>query len=265
MSLRACSILGTVLLALAVANPASAETNSNDAPMMSAKAKKAKKKKKEAEPAPEPAPAPESAVVSEEEEAPSNNNTWEKPPAEQEKPAAPPVTAPVEKPDGDGRPWSVGLLVGWGFKTDRQTGGLGADPYGFAAGIRGGYSLDMNLYVGLFYTYFLGSSQTGEQARVIGGPVTTTANYMQFGAEVGYDWWVGPVIVRPSLELGVALAFTDVTGASRREGSFLIGPGLTIVHPWDMFFLGGDGRFEIATGDGVSAFQLAATGGLRFE
>jgi hypothetical protein len=280
MSLRVCSILGTVLLALAVANPASAEkkkknsddtsatsasfkSSASDAPMASAKGK-AKKKKKKEEPAPEPAPA-ETAVVPEE-EAVTDSNTWEKPPVEQEKPAAPVVVAPVEKPDGDGKPWSAGLLLGWGFKTDRQTAGLGADPYGFAAGIRGGYSLDFNLYVGLFYTFYLGSSQTGSQARVIGVPKTTTANYMQFGAEVGYDWWVGPVVIRPSLQIGAALGFTDVTGVSRRELDMLLGPGLTVVHPWDMFFIGGDARFAIATGStGASAFLLALTGGLRFE
>jgi hypothetical protein len=235
--------------------------------MASAKAKKSKKakKEKEPEPAPEPAPTPENTVVEEAGEVPSNSNTWEKPPEEQEKPVAPVVVAPVEKPDGDGRPWSVGLLLGWGFKTDRQTASLGADPYGFAAGLRGGYSFDFNLYVGLFYTFYLGSSQTGEQARVVTNKKTTTANYMHFGAEVGYDWWVGPLIVRPSLQIGAALAFTDVSGASRREGTMLLGPGLTIVHPWDGFFLGGDGRFAIATGDGASAFVLTATGGLRFE
>ena len=283
MSLRVCSILGTVLLALAVANPAladkrkkkSAEAAPTAASAMNAadtssasakktKAKKSRSKKKKKKKVEEEAPAPESTIVPEEEPVQSAN-TWEKPPVEEEKPLAPVVAPVIEKPDGDGRPWSLGLLVGWGFKTDRQTAGLGADPYGFAAGVRGGYTLDFNLYVGVFYTYYLGSSQTGSQARVVGGNKTTTANYMHFGAEVGYDWWVGPVVVRPSLELGAALGFTDVTGASRRELDMLIGPGLTIFHPWDMFFIGGDGHFAIATGNGASAILLAVTAGLRFE
>jgi hypothetical protein len=48
-------------------------------------------------------------------------------------------------------------------------------------------------------------------------------------------------------------------------GDFMVGPGITVVHPWDNLFLGGEGRFLIVTGDGTSAFLLAATLGMRFE
>jgi hypothetical protein len=297
MPLRVCSILGTVLLALAVANPAFADKKKKKSEYSAAgaetaqvsakgKGKKAKKsddapkaddassdsgsdidKKMESATSGDAKPKPAttgSGLGTADEEPPSDGNSWERPPAEQEKPAAAPPK-PVEKPAGSDRPWSAGLLAGWGFKTDRQSGGFGADPYGLGFGIRGGYSLDFHLYVGLFYTYFIGSSETGGAARVNTPTRTTSANYMQFGAEVGYDWWVGPIILRPSLLVGGALGLTNVTtGKVHSVGDMIFGPGFTVVHPWDQFFIGGDGRFLLASGDGVSAVLLAATFGMRF-
>jgi hypothetical protein len=48
---------------------------------------------------------------------------------------------------------------------------------------------------------------------------------MQFGAEVGYDFGAGPVLIRP---------------------------------------IGGDIRGSLVTGDGIAAVTLAVTGGMKF-
>ena len=247
MPLRVCSILGTLLLALALTSPAFAEGDQGD------EGSSADSDKGGSETAPDMS-----------NETPSEPDTWEHPPAEKEKPVAPPPK-PVEKPLGSDRPWSAALLLGYGFKTDRQTGGFGSDPYGLAAELRGGYSLDFHLYLGLFFSYYLGSSRSGTSAQLNTGVKNTTASYMQFGAEVGYDVWAGPVVLRPSLELGPAIAFSDASGATRSVTDMMFGPGITVFHPWEQFFLGGDGRFVLASSDGVSAFLLALTGGMRFE
>jgi hypothetical protein len=270
MALRPCFLV-VALLALSLAHPVFAQSPGGDAtasesPKMRAKAKrdgaslsakKKKAKKAEEEPKAEAASAPEPAP---------EPDTWERPPVEDEKPPAPPPPVETETRAGNDLPWSVGLLAGWGFKTDRRTANFGADPYGLGAGLRGGYSLDVQLYVGLFVIYYLGSSETGNAARTNDPTITATASYLQIGAEAGYDWWVGPVMVRPSLLIGPAIAFTDNPQLPRSSvTSLMLAPGLTVVHPIDEWFIGGDLRGTIVTGNGVSDVLLAATAGLRFN
>jgi hypothetical protein len=240
------------------------------------KKKKGKKGKADEEKATEEAKADEkagteggsdalgtSAASSEQAEMP-DPNVWEKPPEEKEKPKPVDTPAPVVEM-GDNRPWSAGLAAGWGVKTDRATGGFGADPYAFAAGVRGGYAFDFDLYIGIWFNWYLGTSSTGSQARSILGEKTTRANYWQFGVDVGYDWWIADIIIRPSMQLGEAIAVTDATGETRAIGDFMLAPGMTVIYPWDNLFLGGELRGNIVTGDGVSALLIAAQFGMRFE
>jgi hypothetical protein len=322
MPLRLCSILGTLLLALAVATPVlaqdkqesgasedetsatrakrkrkarakakkadeaasadasdkvgaidkaddSASTDKADGAVKQGKRSKKKgKKAKEEEEEAEKADSEEAATATEAsasaEPAPEPDS-WERPPEEEEKPPATAVAKPVEKSAGDGKPLSAGLLVGWGFKTDRRSRNVSGNPYGLGAGLRGGYSVpDINLYAGVYFMYYLGSAVTGSSQYVNNATITTNANYMQFGAEIGYDWWVAAVIVRPSVQLGAALVFTDVPNVQSPIGDFMFAPGITVVHPWDDFFIGGDFRANIVTGDGSSSILLAATAGMRF-
>jgi hypothetical protein len=318
MPLRLCSILGTLLLAIAVASPVLAEDKGQASEAKSddkASSKRAKKKSKrkavdsakegdkdesekadeakdddkseakkgkkgkgkrkgkgkgkdkdeseddeaesaeatEAEPAAAPAPEPDS---------------WERPPLDEEKPPAIPAAEPAEeKVVGDGRPIAIGLLAGWGFNTARRNSGLGPDPYGLGFGLRGGYSLDFQLYIGLYVGYYIGNSLTGDSARQNDPTRTTSASYLHTGVEVGYDWWVGPLIVRPSLIVGAAVAFSDNPSLpSNTVTSMMFGPGFTVVHPWDDFFIGGDLRANLVpSNNGVSSVLLAATFGVRFN
>jgi hypothetical protein len=281
-----CSILGTLLSLALVASPGVAQKKkkkaADDAPAAEASAeaeasgsgsldslmetaaekkkddkKKKKGKKGEEEPAAE-APAEEAPPA---EEAVEEPDSWERPPVEEKAPPKELEPAPVE-PSIE-KPISVALLLGYGFMTDRR--GNGADPYGFMAGLRGGYTFDFKLYAGLYYNYYLGSSKEGE-SQGTGLQSETTANYMHFGAEIGYDAELGPVQLRPSLQLGVALLVSDVEkpGTSDSYSDFMLAPGVTVVHPIDDFFIGGDFRGLIVTGDGASGITLAATGGIRF-
>jgi hypothetical protein len=300
MLLRGYSILGTLLLALSVSSPAFAAGKGKKKASSSAEAakegdeekadekaetrkakrdqkKKGKKGKADKEKAAEEEKADDekadseggsdalgsTAASSEQAEMP-DPNVWEKPPDEKEKPKPVEVAAPVIV-KGDNRPWSLGLAAGWGFKTDRATAGLGADPYTFAAGLRGGYEFDFKLYVGIWFNWYLGATNTGTGARVNLGEKTTHANYYQFGVDVGYDWWIADIIIRPSMELGEAIAVTDVTSRTTTVADFMIAPGLTVIYPWDNLFLGGEFRGNLVTGDGVSALLIAAQFGMRFE
>jgi hypothetical protein len=276
-----CSILGTLMVLALIASPGLAQgkkkkkgaeepapsaeaeaegSGSLDSLMESAAEKKKEAKKKKGKKGEEEAPAEEKVEAPAEEEV-AEPDSWERPPVEEKAPSkeAPP---PVED-DKIELPISVGLLLGYGFTTDRKD--FGADPYGLLAGVRGGYTFDFALYVGLYFNYYLGGSQTGGDAIVASDPNReSSASYMQFGAEVGYDVYAGPVILRPSLGIGVAIGFTDATGETLSVGDMMFGPGVTVLYPIDEFFLGGDLRGNLVTGDGISAVTVAATGGMRF-
>lgn len=275
-----CSILGTLLALALIASPGAAQKKkkkaAEDAPaagaeaeasgsgsidslMESATEKKEDKKKKGKKAEEEAAPAEEEKPAEEEVAEP---DAWERPPMEEKAPPKEAV-APAPEPSNE-TPFSAALLLGYGFKTDRSTGGAGADPYGFMAGLRGGYTFDFNLYAGVYFNYYLGSSKKAGSARVNLAETETSASYMQFGLEAGYDVNAGPVLFRPSLEIGMAIGFSDAGGETASVSDIMFAPGATLVYPIDDFFIGGDLRANIVTGDGVSGVTLAATGGLRF-
>ncbi|MFI5307037.1 MAG: hypothetical protein ACHQ53_06790 [Polyangiales bacterium] len=197
----------------------------------------------------------------------SEGDGWEKPPMEQEKPIGPPPKVAEEPKIGDGKQWSAGLIAGWAFKTDRSTANLGADPYGLGLGLRGGYEWDFKLYTGVFFMYYLGSSETGSTALVNVPSQRHSSSYMHFGVEPGYDWWLGPVILRPSLQIGVAMAFTDNSpaGGTTSVTRLMFGPGFTLIDPIGSFFIAGDARANLVpSNNGVSSILLAVHFGLRF-
>jgi hypothetical protein len=291
---RLCSILGTSLIGLClIASPAFAqgkgkkgkkseepaaqeEPASVDALMEDAtkekakpKAKKGKRGKKE-----EPEPTEEEKKAAAEKAAEEQKaaeelaaaDEWEKPPEEEAPVQQQAAKAPAaEEKHGDGLPISIGLLAGYGFMTDRRNTNLSTDPYGVMLKLRGGYTFDFGLYAGAYFAYFIGHTIEGGGGVLNVGDSETHASYMPFGLEVGYDWFVGPVIVRPSLEIGWAIGFRQSTGEpSRSINDFMLGPGLLIMYPMDEWFIGGDMRFSIVTGDGASGFVPAITAGLRF-
>ncbi len=297
MPLRLCSILGTLVLALAVARPALADSprpHAGASAELGAKKTKSKKDegnqdeasdddkgssdassedldtlmtKKGSKPAADTGAAAEGGSNAEQPPSGEIGDTWEKPPVEQEK-ALGPAPKPAEKPAGDGKHWSAGLVVGWAFKTDWRAGDLGADPYGLGMGLRGGYSFDFKLYTGVYFNYYLGSSQTGTSALLNVPAMKHAASYMQYGVEAGYDAWIGSIILRPSLQIGVAMALTDnsANGATTTVTRLMFGPGFTLIDPIGEFFIGADARaLLVPSSNGVSAVFLGLTGGLRFD
>jgi len=264
MPLRLCSIAVSLLVALAGAEPAFAQKKSGDTEPenQTGKTSQSSTGKKKGGKSKSGAATPSTATPTGE-EASVEPDEWERPPAEEEKP---PQVAVKQQPKvvGDGKHFSIAAVVGWGFLTDRKVDRFGADPYRLELGVRGGYSFDSQLYLGAFYSYYIGQTREGKSAQT-GLMTTSSAYYMQFGAEVGYDWWVGPVVMRPSMQVGAALGFTTKLNSPSPIGSAMFGPGLTIFKPMDTFFLGGDLRGVIVPGDGSSAFTVSVNGGLRFE
>ncbi len=195
-------------------------------------------------------------------EAAAEPDAWEKPPAEEEK--APPKKAkPAEKPVGDGRSLEIGLMLGYGFRTEKS---FNTDPYGLGVGLHVGYEFDMHLFASVGYQYFLGSSKDTPQ--VVGPTLTSSANYMFIYGEVGYDVWFDKIILRPSMLLGLGLGKQDpdprVNGPFTHKG-FLLAPGMTVLYTMNSVFIGGDARVQLVLGGkNESGFILGVTGGLRF-
>lgn len=141
-------------------------------------------------------------------------------------------------------------LLGYGFEDGVKLG----------LGVRGGYTLPMNVYVGGTFLYHLGESEEF-------GGIETSVNIYYFGVEGGYDLNVEPVVIRPYLGLGAATvsASTDGAGAfdvDASETRFAAWPGATVIYPIGNAFVGGDARFLIV--DEANAFSIFATGGIQF-
>jgi hypothetical protein len=157
-----------------------------------------------------------------------------------------------------GKP-SAGLLLGDGF---------GKEPnfYGLGFGVRGGYTLPMNVYLGGTFIYHLGAS-------VATGFGDVKYNVMFLGVEGGYDLMAGPVLVRPVLGLGMGifkssdLTIGNVTFPGVSESKFTITPGVMGVYPIGNLYVGADLRYNLVTGSGggdAGAFALFLNVGMVF-
>src|SRR5260221_9553909 len=119
---------------------------------------------------------------------------------------------------------SAAALLGNGFK----------DGVGIGLGVRGGYTLPMNVYVGGTFIYHLGKSEATPFGDI-------KVNIYYFGGEVGYDIAAGPAVVRPYLGLGPATAIgtipainlggATIPSQSTSDTKFGFWPGVTGLYP----------------------------------
>jgi hypothetical protein len=140
--------------------------------------------------------------------------------------------------------WSAAALLGFAF-----------NDIGFGIGARGGYTLDNHVYLGGTLLYHFGQNDVSA---------------FMLGAEGGYDFIVGPVVIRPYLGLGVSVVSVSVpvpgggtVGAS--STNVALWPGGTVLYPIpgnERWFVGGDARVLII--NDFNTFALFALGGLRF-
>ena len=106
---------------------------------------------------------------------------------------------------------------------------------------------------------------------VLGLACLTRGNHLAF-APVLIGWILlraGPpprtrAVAACAVVLGMALAISDASGQTETTGDFAFHPGASVIFPIDDWFIGGDFRGNIITGDGVSGLGLYATGGMRF-
>jgi len=142
-----------------------------------------------------------------------------------------------------------------------------ANPYGLGFGLRGGYTLDMNVYIGGNFEYFFGGSET------VGG-AEFSWNVWQLQVEGGYDLGFGPkFVVRPQLGLGLG-AFTgefcyeDSVGRACEDPSetdFSLTPGALALYDVGAVFLAGEVRFNaIMAEETATALFIGVGAGMTF-
>jgi hypothetical protein len=149
---------------------------------------------------------------------------------------------------------SASLMGGVGAQlADQDDGALGP-----GMGLRAGYTIDKHLYLGgqalLFGTRFdtlkIVNDGTGADERLTDG--------FAVGIEGGYAQQLGPVILRPSLVLGLGLlgyarsASSDESlnsGAGRFVPALYVAPGASLLVPIGAFFAGVDPRFVYMLGE----------------
>lgn len=115
----------------------------------------------------------------------------------------------------------AGLLLGNGFSFDDNA----PNPFGLAVGMQVGHTMAMGLYLGVKYLYFVGEESF---AGVI-------VNQSFFSADLGYDVIPAPVVIRPTVDIGLEIKYED----------FFIAPGCYVLLPIDDIFLGLDVRYML--------------------
>ncbi len=133
------------------------------------------------------------------------------------------------------------------YGLDTEDGDLNS--YGIGIAPKGGYTLDMGLFIGGRLDYFFGGSED-----VPGGEVS--ANVYQLLAEVGYDIGLSPdLVVRPKLGVGFGTVGAELcmSGGSCTDQDAKTGlalnPGAGILYSFGSVFLDADLRYNMLLKD----------------
>lgn len=150
------------------------------------------------------------------------------------------------------KPISAGLLLGYGL--DLEDGST--NPWGLGFGLNGGYSLDMGVYIGGRFVYYLGEDDV---------------NVWELGVEGGYNVVMDKLTIRPEIGLGLAnigISVATPIGTVSDSSTYLsIAPGAALLYDVsENMYVGADARFQLvfADPDTVKALIFLLTGGMRF-
>jgi hypothetical protein len=134
--------------------------------------------------------------------------------------------------------------------------GYAANNLNVGIGARVGYTLPaVPVYFGGTFVYHLGQSQS-----VPGTDVSSHLFYL--GAEGGFSIGIDPLVIRPYVGLGPAIAKSTYSGTSSSSTKFAFWPGVDVLLPLGPAFVGVDGRYLIVSeGNALGVF---ATAGFQF-
>jgi len=162
-----------------------------------------------------------------------------------------PAAAGPEAPSAVGHGGSVAGLLGYGLSGDSDV------QYKIGVGVRGGYTLPFNLYIGGSLVYHLGKSEGGYSQHL-----------WYVASEVGYALAAGPMEIRPYAGIGMASVSYSSPAYSDSNSRIILYPGVTAIFPFGKGFVGADTRYVIMTdveGPGTgNSIGMFFTGGMRF-
>jgi hypothetical protein len=142
--------------------------------------------------------------------------------------------------------------------------GFGTDNLELGVGLRAGkIAIGERVWVGGSAVYHLGHGNSGT---VNGVRYESSSSVVYLGPEIGYDFDLGPVVLRPYGGIGIAALSASASAggvrASDTATKLVIWPGVTVLYglSGSRFFVGGDAR--AVTTPGGPAFGLFALGGM---
>ena len=162
---------------------------------------------------------------------------------------------------------SLLLQGGWGIQAEPEDQDPDADAfqtgnaYAFGLGLRGGYTFPFKLYVGGRAGYYFGRDgwshyRPGGSVNVSdgfneigaeGGNIVDSQSVLHFGPEVGYDFVLGPIVLRPSMPAGLLVHLDEECFSqacdSFNSNQFFLGAGLSIFGSIGALLIGVDSTF----------------------
>lgn len=118
------------------------------------------------------------------------------------------------------------------------------NPYGPGVGLRAGVTLPASLYLGASLDYFLGESESDNGT-------DTSASVLQFLGNVGYDFGLGPLTLRPNVGFGFAQTNVDLGEEDTSKGNFALSPGVEALIGLGLLNVGGELRYNEVFADGA--------------
>ncbi|MGD8858875.1 MAG: outer membrane beta-barrel protein [Myxococcales bacterium] len=157
----------------------------------------------------------------------------------------------------------VGIVGGYTGTLDLPDGA--AEPMGPAIGARAGLTLPTtDVYVGGLFLF-----HTGESVSIGSMGAEVSSSSFMLGGEAGYELSLGPLVLRPSLGLGLHQVSLDVSGpaavmADEDSGAFYLSPGVNAMISLGVL-LGAELRYNaILADDHKDSISALATLGLSF-
>jgi hypothetical protein len=141
--------------------------------------------------------------------------------------------------------------------------GFATNNLNLGIGVRAGATVIPHLWLGGTFVYHTGNSTAGA---INGVQYSASASAFYVGPEAGYDFELGPVLLRPYAGIGIGGFSTSATNGNVTVGDtatkLLVWPGVTVLYglPGARFFVGGDTR--LISVPGGPAFAAYGVGGI---
>jgi hypothetical protein len=151
---------------------------------------------------------------------------------------------------GDGG--RVGVLNGAGEQQSKLI-----NPYGFGLELAAGATLPMSLYLGASFDVFFGETES------LGSGIDVSRSCYEVMGNVGYDFGLGPLILRPVVGIGYLLGGVETEDAPEDGVSFdistngtVVSPGAELIFGLGLLNVNAKVRYELLSGNNPNGLVL---------